>query len=343
MPELTEIILSSAELQAVEDFTGVPGTQDPRRWWMALEMTGRDPLLSPPDDHPARILKLFDMKMSGDAAVWADDTPEVAKIVQSSSGTVDDVKSLKQMFLNRFKKTPPKSNDLNRDLEDLRQGHLETLEDYHTRARRILLQMCEDSSVNGVARTMSKAESQWVMTVVSRFTRGLQEKWVEFQVSEAEPTSLEKAFLLAKEQTRKFQRYIQKNAEWHREGYDLTVYGNPFGGPILGQAQGFERDYRSDPQGSRPSVGGMPKPAGRGPGGIKVTQPRHRLHSSRPIDLLHPLSGPSQPQSSLYQSLPLLRNRPGIPLEGGRTIIGHLTPTSMVPPRINPILATPCA
>lgn len=232
-------------------------------------MAGRDPATSPAEDLPARILKLFDMKMAGEAAVWADDTPEVAAIVQSSAGTPKEVKALKQMFVNRFKRTVPGSDDLGRGLGGLCQGPAETLEDYHTRARRILVQICEDAVANGAARTMSRAESQWVMTVVSRFTRGLQEKWVEFQVREAEPASLEKAFTLAKEQSRKFQRYIQKNAEWRREGYDLTVYSNPFGGPILGQTPRFDRDYRSDPLGSRSLMGGIQKPAARGPGGYQ--------------------------------------------------------------------------
>lgn len=40
------------------------------------------------------------------------------------------------------------------------------------------LRICEDCSINWVARTMSKAESQWVMAVVERFIRRLQETWV---------------------------------------------------------------------------------------------------------------------------------------------------------------------
>lgn len=267
--EPVDVILSAAELQAVEDFTGTPGTQDPRRWWMALEMAGRLSTVGKAEDYPARVLKLFDMKMSGEAAVWADDTPEVADLVQTSSGTMEHVKSLKLLFLARFKKTTPRSNDLNRDLEDLQQGVSESLEEYHTRARRILVQICEDSTVNGVERTMSKAESQWVMTVVSRFTRGLSERWVEFQVSEAEPSSLEKAYSIAKEQTRKFQRYVQKSAEWRREGYDLPVFGNPFGGPVVGpQFQPLARNYHSDPQGARPptSLPRQPHPLNGPPG-----------------------------------------------------------------------------
>lgn len=58
---------------------------------------------------------------------------------------------------------------------------VETLEDNHTRARRILVQTCEDFMVNGQERTMSKSESQWVMTVVSRFTRGLRRSWLSFR------------------------------------------------------------------------------------------------------------------------------------------------------------------
>lgn len=63
----------------------------------------------------------------------------------------------------------------------------ESLVDYHTRASRILLQICWDAVVNGATMFMFKAESQWVMTVVSRFIKGLHEKWVEFQVGKSEP------------------------------------------------------------------------------------------------------------------------------------------------------------
>lgn len=96
--DIEEIILSSAELQAVEDFTGASGNQDPRQWWMALAMAGRPPDTSPSSSHPSRIPKLFDMKMAGDAAVWADDTPKVATIVQTYLAQ-GGIKNLQQVCL----------------------------------------------------------------------------------------------------------------------------------------------------------------------------------------------------------------------------------------------------
>ncbi|KAL0638673.1 hypothetical protein Q9L58_002251 [Maublancomyces gigas] len=94
---------------------------------MALETAGKDPAVTPSEGYPARILTLFDMKMSGHAAVWADDTLEVAKLEQSSTGTTEEVQLLKRMFLNQFKKTVRKSYDLNRDLEVLHQGYTSPL------------------------------------------------------------------------------------------------------------------------------------------------------------------------------------------------------------------------
>lgn len=118
------------------------------------------------ENHPHKFIRLFDMRMSGEAAMWADETPEVATIIQAKDHSEKHVDELKTLFLARFRKSVIPKVDVDKDFEFLRQQPSGTLEDYYLRARRILVHICEDSELEGVHRSgISKAESQWVKIV----------------------------------------------------------------------------------------------------------------------------------------------------------------------------------
>lgn len=266
------VVISGPELQALEDFNGYPGTQDARRWWMKLENLMRSTDRPEKGLLPERLVRLFDMKMCGDAAQWADITPEVSEILLKERPVQGDVGDLKKLFISRFRTVTPTIRNVNKDLQDLQQGPGEALEDYYARARRILLRVCEDSVVDGVPRSTTRAEAQWVNTVVNQFIKGLSERWVEYHVEEGEPSSLDRAYMLAIDNTRKLKKFMAKTTEWEKAGYTPPPYGLTSGlpggfMPLPIQAvpsPGAARGYASDPQdkgNTRPN----PQAAGPGP------------------------------------------------------------------------------
>lgn len=204
------------------------------------------------ENHLHKFIRLFNMRMSGEAAMWADETPEVATIIQAKDHSEKHVDELKTLFPARFRKSVILKVDVNKDFEFLRQQPSETLEDYYLRARRILVHICEDSELEGLPRSgISKAESQWGKIVTGKFTKGMINKWIGFQVEESEPKSLEGAYLAAKDHERKQQRYQEMMIEWEKEGFTAPQYGPPPALPVVPSVdqgtQGGPQRYQHTP------------------------------------------------------------------------------------------------
>lgn len=211
-------------MQSIENFSGLKGAQNARRWWkrlvLALKHTEEDPT------HDKCLIELFNVKLTHDAARWADDTPEVISIIETEDPQKADVEELKKLFLARFRQIVPTKDKVDRDLEELGEGGGELLDDYYIRARRVLVHVCEDAAVDGSLRVITRAEKQWIKSVVGKFTMGMYHRDIGFQVDKGDPASLEAAYRFAKDRIRTEKKNDETRLKWEQSGYRRIEMGS---------------------------------------------------------------------------------------------------------------------
>ncbi|KAL7268192.1 hypothetical protein RUND412_009196 [Rhizina undulata] len=83
--------------------TDFDGTSNAHRWIKRLEATFRSNNVMPDDAmYPVNFVNELDVRLAGEAAMWADKHPTVSAILHSANVTMDDVNKLKTLFLARL-------------------------------------------------------------------------------------------------------------------------------------------------------------------------------------------------------------------------------------------------
>lgn len=134
----------------MQDFTTEGGTIPPRLWF-----------------------KSVDVLLTDEAAIWAETTPDVARLLDSPVSTERDVRAFRTRFLEKFPFRFAQDNyrTFDAEIQDLAQGHNESLTDYYERVSALIHRI-------GTARSdgssdLNTLEETMLSTIIRAFICGL--------------------------------------------------------------------------------------------------------------------------------------------------------------------------
>ena len=144
-------------------------------------------------------LECVDGLLGGEAARWADVRPNVRKILSDEAlkhANNQDVDAFKALLISRFASAAENLEEVNHQMENLRQGSKESLHDYYRRAEDLLHALGGRDDVGPVA--LDANERSILTRVIDRFVSGLDEEDLGADVS-PESDSLRQAYQTIRE------------------------------------------------------------------------------------------------------------------------------------------------
>lgn len=173
-------------------YTRFSGDDDrnPARWLRTIKYE------LPPTFTPGQWLECVDGLLDGEAARWADKSPNVKKILSDEDlkhAGKRDVATFKTLFLNRFTPADERLKDVNHMLETLRQNATESLEDYYGRAEDLLLALGGKDKTISVK--LSNHETSILKRVIHHYVHGLHYSYLKSNAA-LQSDSLSKAYEL---------------------------------------------------------------------------------------------------------------------------------------------------
>lgn len=274
----------------IPEFSGRKGERDAGRWWRNLEAAVRGTDAAIPLNYRT-LVQIFDMKLTGEASVWADQTPEVFSVVDAAAPTEQQVNLLREVFVEKFGTVRPEPLKATDELRTLCQGPGEKAITYYRRANRLLCRMIpgKNFELEATMALLTEPEKIIMSQVVDKFCDGLYNQWMHFQVWKEKPGSLHQAYKLAEKQE-EYQTFIQTRYDTSRDpalAFDPTFSPQAFYPVAPSIAYGYSNGVGS--------IGGV-SPQSPNPSQVPIQ-----------IPLLHI---PQQPQQPLATSPPLQQHQP---------------------------------